>query len=262
MAKIDLDKYYTSKELAKHCIYVVENLGLDITEIIEPSAGNGAFSLQIPDCVAYDLEPEHDSIIKLDFLKLELPYKIGRLFIGNPPFGTRNTLSVGFYKKCVSMGDYIAFILPISQFDNNQQMFEFDLIHSETLPLIEYSGVKLLCCFNIYKRPENVINQKAIDYKLNDVFVGEYRRGGTYKIPTTFDFAMNTYGASIGKEVSKIGTFCQENYVIIKNENYRERILEVMKNTDWKNLYPFISSPKIQTWKIYKYLKECIKELN
>lgn len=33
---------------------------------------------------------------------------------------------------------------------------------------------------------------------------------------------MNTYGASIGKEVKEIGTFCQENYVIIKNKNMNE----------------------------------------
>jgi len=262
MAKINLDKYYTSKELAKHCIDVVTGLGLEITETIEPSAGNGSFSLQIPNCIAYDLEPEHESIIKQDFLKLELPYKSGRLFIGNPPFGTRNTLSVGFYKQATKMGDYIAFILPVSQYKNNQQMYEFDLIHSEVLPLIEYSGIELLCCFNVYKRPENGINTKATDYKLSDVFVGEYRRGGTYKIPETFDFAMNTYGASIGKEVTEIGTFCQENYVIIKNEAHREMILDVMRKTDWKNLYPFISSPKIQTWKIYKYLKEQIPDLN
>ena len=108
MAKINLDKYYTSNELAKHCIDVVDELGLEITETIEPSAGNGSFSLQIPNCIAYDLEPEHESIIKQNFLELNLPYKYGRLFIGNPPFGTRNTLSVGFYKQCCKMGDYIA----------------------------------------------------------------------------------------------------------------------------------------------------------
>jgi hypothetical protein len=262
MTRINLDKYHTPKELAKHCIDVVNGLGLEITETIEPSAGNGSFSLQIPNCIAYDLEPEHESIIKQDFLKLELPYKKGRLFIGNPPFGTRNTLSVRFYKQATKMGDYIGFILPVSQYNNNQQMYEFDLIHSEVLPLIEYSGVKLLCCFSVFRRPKNGINTKAIDYKLNDVFVGEYRRGGSYKKPDTFDFAMCTYGSSVGKKIEELGTFCQENYVIVKNEIFKKKILDVMENTDWKNLYPYISSPKIQTWKIYKYLKEQIPELN
>ena len=105
------------------------------------------------------------------------------------------------------------------------------------------------------------LNKTKIDYKLSDVLVSEYRRGGTYKIPKYFDFAMNTYGASLGKEVFEIGTFCQENYVIINNEKYRSRILKVMRETDWKNLYPYISTPKIQTWKIYKHLKQQIPEL-
>lgn len=263
MGKINLDKYYTPKDLAKYCINKLYSFNFELTEIIEPSAGNGSFSLQIPNCVAFDLEPEHESIIKQNFLELKLPYKTGRLIIGNPPFGDRNSLSVKFYKHAVKMGDYIAFILPVSQYNNNQQMYEFDLIHTEILPLIEFSGVKLLCCFNIFKRPENgLLHTKPIDYKLKDVFVGEYRRGGTYKKPDKFDFAMNTYGASLGKEVLEIGTFCQENYVIVNNDKFKDDILNIMKNTDWKKLYPFISSPKIQTWKIYKYLKEQIPELN
>ena len=256
--KIDLDKYYTDKNIVDKCLKIINDLDLDITEIIEPSAGNGAFSLQIPNCIAYDIEPEHESIIKQDFLQLNLPYKKGRAIIGNPPFGTRNTLSVKFYKKSILLGDYIGFILPISQYKNNQQMYEFDLIHSEELPLIEYSGKKLLTCFNIYKRPNKGINKTKVNYKLNDVFISEYRRGGTYKIPKIFDFAMNTYGASIGKEVKNVGTYCQENYLVIKNEKDRGDILNLMRNTDWKNLYPYISTPKIQTWKIYKYIKENI----
>ena len=261
MAKINLDKYYTSKELAKHCIDVVNGLGLNISETIEPSAGDGSFSLQIPNCIAYDLEPEHESIIQQDFLKLELPYKKGRLFIGNPPFGTRNTLSVAFYKQATKMGDYIAFILPVSQYNNNQQMYEFDLIHSEMLPITEYSGVKLQCCFNIYTRPKNGLNKAPIDYTLKDVTVLEYRRGGTYPKPKNYDFGMCAWG-NIGKETKYVGEYAQENYIVINNETYREQVLELMKTTDWKNLYPCISSPKIQTWKIYKYLKEQIPELN
>lgn len=261
MAKINLDKYYTPIDIAKHCIDVVNGLHLDITEVIEPSAGNGSFSLQIPNCIAYDIEPEHEGIIKQDFLKLKLPYKQGRLFIGNPPFGISNRLSVLFYKHACKMGDYIAFIQPISQLDNNIQMYYFDLIHSEPLPLIQFSGKKLSCCFNVYKRPENGRNEKPISYKLKDVFVGEYGRGGTYKKPIYFDFAMNTFGANIGKEVTEIGTYCQESYLIIKNKEHREKILHLMRNTDWKSICPSISALKIQNWRIYKYLKQQIPEL-
>ena len=86
MAKIELDKYYTPTDLAKYCIdKTFEVIGEEnITDIIEPSAGNGSFS-NLLECVAYDIEPEHESIIKQDYLELKLEYRKGRLVIGNPP---------------------------------------------------------------------------------------------------------------------------------------------------------------------------------
>ena len=263
MAKINLDKYYTSKDLAKHCIDVVNGLGLEITETIEPSAGNGSFSLQIPNCIAYDLEPEHESIIRQDFLKLDLPYKKGRLFIGNPPFGRGNSLSMAFYKKCVKIGDYIAFILPISQYNNNIQLFDFDLIHSEVLPLIEYSGVKLQCCFNVYKRPENGLNKKPLT-KVKGIKIIEYRRDGReINIPKKFDFCMGTFGAGcVGKKPEKVGSFALECYFYIDHK-LKDEIINVLENTDWKTISKGISGTyRLPQWKIYKYLKEQIPELN
>ena len=133
--KLHLDKYYTPKELAKYCINkTYEMIGKEnITEIIEPSAGSGSFSLQIPNCIAYDIEPEHNTIIKQDFLELKLDYKKGRLLIGNPPFGDRMNLATKFMKKGFQIADYIAFILPISQKNNNYKFYEFNLIYSEDL---------------------------------------------------------------------------------------------------------------------------------
>src|SRR5574344_1113310 len=136
MAKIELDKYYTSPELAKYCVDKTKEIigNENITEYIEPSAGSGVFLdyLDKP-YLAYDIEPEDNRIVKQDYLNLDIKYRKGRCVIGNPPFGTRNTLSVRFYKKAVMISDYISFILPISQLNNNQQMYEFDLIYSKYL---------------------------------------------------------------------------------------------------------------------------------
>ena len=170
MAKIHLDKYYTDVNLARYCIEKTkEIIGEDnITEYLEPSAGNGSFSLQINNCVAYDLEPEHESIIKQNFLGLDLPYKKGRAVIGNPPFGDRMKLAKDFFKKSTSLSDYICFILPISQLNNSQSLFEFDLIYSEDLGVKKYSNVNLHCCFNIYKRPTDGLNKRK-NLKLKDI---------------------------------------------------------------------------------------------
>ena len=73
MAKIELDKYYTPKEIARHCYEkVIEILGREnIIEIIEPSAGSGVFLDLDKSIIGYDIEPEDDRIIKQDYLLLD-----------------------------------------------------------------------------------------------------------------------------------------------------------------------------------------------
>ena len=75
------------------------------------------------DSLAIDIEPEHESIQKQDYLIWDLKYLKNRLIIGNPPFGARLNMAQKFYKKSVQLGDYIAFILPISQLNNNNTMY-------------------------------------------------------------------------------------------------------------------------------------------
>ncbi len=112
MAKIDLDKFYTKTAIAKQCIALVKDID-DYDTIIEPSAGSGAFSNILPTCVAYDIEPENDSIIKQDFFDLEHVAGERILFIGNPPFGIRSSLAKQFIRKSMALNaSTIAFILP------------------------------------------------------------------------------------------------------------------------------------------------------
>ena len=265
MAKIEHDKYYTPNDLAEYCVNKAKEIigEENISEYLEPSAGEGVFLNYLPEnTLAYDLYPESDKIIKQDYLELELSYKKGRCIIGNPPFGKNNTLSVKFYKKSVELGDYIAFILPISQYNNNQQMYEFDLIYSEDLGIKEYSGEPIWCCFNIYKKPLNGINKTKKNYELEDITVIEYRRGGKSKTPENYDFGMCTWGnGSCGKQIEYVGQYSQEHYIIINNDNLRDKILDVCYSTDWRNLYPSVSSAKLQTWKIYKHFKDMIPNI-
>lgn len=153
--KINNDKYYTPIEVANYCWNkVIEKIGSEnISDIIEPSCGDGAFfhySLK-PD-FGFDIEPEYkgDNIFKQDYLILDMPYKKNRLIISNPPYGNRMNLAQKFFKKSIQIGDYIAFILPISQLNNTQSLYEFDLIYSEDLGEQIYTDRKLHCCFNIY----------------------------------------------------------------------------------------------------------------
>jgi len=69
---IQSDKYYTPVNVAEQLIKTTRRVlsKHGITETIEPSAGNGSFSLHLRKCKAYDIEPEHPSIIRQDFLTL------------------------------------------------------------------------------------------------------------------------------------------------------------------------------------------------
>lgn len=113
--KINFDKFYTKKEIAKACLDCINVSEFDF--ILEPSAGNGAFLKQIEhsNVVGIDLEPECDSILQMDFFNYEIDNLYANvLVIGNPPFGKRNKLSVAFIKHATSFLNVktVAFILP------------------------------------------------------------------------------------------------------------------------------------------------------
>ena len=261
MAKIELDKYYTPVNLAKYCIdKTFEIIGKEnITDIIEPSAGNGSFSNQL-ECVAYDIEPEHKSIIEQDYLKLELEYKKGRLIIGNPPYGRCMNLAQKFYKKSIQIGDYIAFILPISCLNNTQSLFEFDLIYSEDLGEHNYSNRQLHCCFNIYKRPINGLNkQKRI--KLKDVKIIR-QDSKQYNEIIDYDIRMCYWGnGSAGKILKDNEHYAAEYKIIILNDDIREDVIRVLNEVNWFDELNKIAMLKIQQFHIYNLLKREIPNI-
>tara|TARA_R110002012_G_C11477000_1_gene594612 strand:+ start:66 stop:824 length:759 start_codon:yes stop_codon:yes gene_type:complete len=247
---IELDKFYTPKETAKKCIDIFWNTFFDVTEIIEPSAGSGSFSLQIPNCIAYDLEPEHESIIKQDFLKLDLPYKQGRAFIGNPPFGYTNNLSRSFYKHACKMADMIAFILPIGLLNNTDSLYEFDLVKSFDLGIIEYSGYKVHCCFNLYHRPKNGKLNKKPNYKLNwiDISRDDEKRYKNFD----YDFAICRRG-NIGKLRTK-NLQSSTHKIKVLDRTKIDFVKNTILNFDWLNNKPFCSTPYItknDIWKLF-----------
>lgn len=266
MAKIPLDKYYTPDNLAKYCIEKTkEIIGTDnITEFLEPSAGSGVFLKYLDKpYLAYDISPEGKNIEQADYLKLDLEYKKGRCVIGNPPYGTRNTLSVKFFKKSIQLGDYIAFILPSSQYNNNNQMYEFDLIYSKLIDNKDFVDLdkRISLTFNIYKRPQNNIFNKKPTYKLKNVLIKEARKGSKNSVTSDYDIGICSFGWSVGKEPEYVGQYANEFYFYIKNE-FKEQIVTLIKNTNWREVAKNMTGvEKINQWQAYKYIKEQIPEI-
>ncbi len=171
-----IDKYYTKDDIVIQCITMLKNniniLNSDL--IIEPSAGNGAFISHIKNISDnykfYDIEPEHDEIIKQDFLELDLNLNlIDKNFqkntnihiIGNPPFGRQSSIAIKFIKKCCLFANSISFILPKSfKKDSMKKYFNiyYHLIYEFDLPeksfLVNKEEYTVPCIFQIYQRKE------------------------------------------------------------------------------------------------------------
>jgi len=260
--KIQLDKYYTPQITAKYCINKTYQIigETNISEVIEPSAGDGSFSLQIPTtCWAYDIEPGHKSILKQDYLTLDVDYLYGRLVIGNPPFGEKMNLAQKFFKRSTEIGDYIAFILPISQLWNTNSLYEFDLIHSEDLGKIKYSDRTIHCCFNIFKRPENGLNKKPKN-KLKSITITR-QDSKDYDMITDFDVRMCYWGnGSAGKLLNHNEKYSAE-YKIKVTDEFRESVIELLKTINWFDELNCVAMLKIQQFHIINVLKKYIPHI-
>lgn len=123
-----LEKFYTNKQTVNECIKQFNlvmkdyNFSKENDVIIEPSAGNGAFiegcNRICNNCLFYDIEPEHNDIVKQDYLAFDysdIQQKYNNIhIIGNPPFGRQSSLAIKFIRYSALFCNSISFILPKS----------------------------------------------------------------------------------------------------------------------------------------------------
>ncbi|MBP3750251.1 MAG: hypothetical protein ILA44_02050 [Prevotella sp.] len=242
----------------------------NITDVIEPSCGAGAFIMTAP-CpisLAIDLEPEldelvdttnnnndkkmygvevkntsltpskislgHTKVAKHDFLTYPLTYQKGSLIVGNPPYGSRMNMALKFYNRATELGDYIAFILPISQLNNTSSMYRFMLLYSEDLGLRNYSGKLLHCCLNIYKRrDEGGYNRKPKPVKVSGVSI---YRAGDPMFSAEADIIIRMRGAYTGQILSKSNHTKSAYHIKVDNPELKERVLNVLQSFDWSSV--------------------------
>ena len=260
--KIDNDAYYTPIDLANELWDKTVELigGKNITYVVEPSCGNGAF-LQHPKYrvnFAVDIATEcygmADTFVHGDFLIMDFPYHKGLLVIGNPPFGSRMNLAQKFFKHSVTFADYIAFVLPISQLNNTQSLYKFDLIHSEDLGMRDYSGRKLHCCFNVYRRPEHGLNKKPT---IGNPLVKIYRDCRKGFEDADYDVCMCYWGnGSAGKILSEGEHYSGEYKIKVFDESRKQEIIDFIKSYPWMEKFQGVAMRKIQQFHIHQILAE------
>lgn len=228
-----LDKFYTKPEVASG--YILKADSQDFTTIIEPSAGSGAFSNQIPNCIALDLEPEGVGIIQQDWFDFSYVKKEGEkvLVIGNPPFGQQNSLAVRFINHAAKFADRIAFILPISFMKASVQAridLNMHLTHEEELPKDSFTfndeSYDVKCVFQIWDRKDTKREkQDKTDLNTNNLF-------DFVKKDASPDAAIQRVGGNAGKATSSYdGKSMASNYFIrFKNQKDRDNLKAVIES--------------------------------
>lgn len=152
-----MDKYYTKPDIVDLCLSYIDVDSYD--NVIEPSAGDGAFSTKI-NCTAFDIHPNHQDIIQQDYLEYKHIMKGTTLVIGNPPFGRNNSMSLAFIKHSI-FSDCIAFILPKSfkkQSLQDKVPIYFHLIKEIDIPpdsfIYNNKSYNVPCVFQIWEKQD------------------------------------------------------------------------------------------------------------
>lgn len=234
--KHELDKFYTTHDVALYCISLVENIK-EYDLIIEPSAGSGAFSKNIEQCIAYDIEPEHESIIKQDWFKVDKTQFDNKkvLVIGNPPFGTNGNIALNFIKES-SFADGIAFILPKSfkkESVKNRIPLNFALKIEQDLPSNSFTlngnTYNVPCVFQYWIKsdtPRTIIKGSVKSDIIE--FVDKDKA----------DFRIQRVGGNAGKASKDINKSISSNYFVKNISNIDTDILITMINN---HIFPTIN---------------------
>ena len=234
-----IDKYYTKLNVVEECIKLIKK-HINILKddlIIEPSAGNGSFIENIKllsnNYKFYDLKPEHDEVLKQDFLKLnfmDLKEKFNNIhIIGNPPFGRQASIAIKFIKKCCLISNTISFILPKSfKKDSMKKSFEkhyhliceVDLLENSFL--VNDIETDVPCIFQIWEYKKEIRNEIYKQIPLNFKFV---------KKDENPDISFRRVGVNAGTIMKKIDDKSFQSHYFIKFTNNKtiDENIEILK---------------------------------
>ena len=230
--KYENNKYYTPEWLIKHIITKIkENIKDEITEIIEPSAGDGRFYPFLKqlneNILMYDIEPDNEMVVKQDFFELDIPYKKGRIVVGNPPFGLSGNLYKKFIIKSTQIADYVVFILPSTQYDRNYSFKNrCSLIYSENLKNTNFDTIEgkhnVNVCLNIYSTKDNDIQKYDYSFMDEDILFYSVRKDSLKLQNKKVDYYIDAWGFYQGKLHYEFERIYMVG-ILIKNESLRSR---------------------------------------
>jgi len=193
------DQYYTQEEVAR-ALYaeVVRRYDSDLFQMLEPSAGDGAFFRLMPSgSLGIDIDPKCPGITQADFLERRVESGRRVATIGNPPFGKNASMAVDFFNHAATMSDVIAFVLPRTfrkrQLQNRLRR-NFHLVHEQNVPADAFRFMgkpyNVPAVFQIWERRDSERALHVTDTSHKDF---------AFTTPGKADFAIQRVGANAGR---------------------------------------------------------------
>lgn len=249
-----LDKFYTIPSVAKECLRILGTFFPwdSWDRIIEPSAGNGNFFLQIPSDkkIGMDIAPEHSTIQTQNFFEFSLPSTFPSLFscpkvlvVGNPPFGRVSSLALKFFNHAAKFSTVIAFVLPrtfrrISL--QNKMDPSFHCIHDSDIPLEPCAfdpPMRAKCCFQIWEKrsyPRDQITLSTTHHDWTFLPYGPFDKDGQPTPPSNADFAIRAYGGACGEiRTDALDTLRPKSWHWIKSNIDKDTLIERFSSLDY-----------------------------
>ena len=232
MGKLNkLDKFYTKPKVVIDLLKILDLK--KYSKVIECSAGNGSFSLNMnhSNIIALDLEPEHKSIIKMNWFDFKDDLS-NSIVVSNPPFGINNKLSKEFIKHAIKLNSRcIAFILPDVYNKPTLQSIipkEYKITHIVKLPknsfTVDGEDYDIPCSFFVFDKDGDIdLRFEPSKYKTDD-----------FEIITKKEADVNCFfilGASPNttKEVYEINGN-NRGYIIKPKNKTKNELINIFKN--------------------------------
>lgn len=265
---INKEQFFTQHETAERLSNWIKSQSwfADVTEIIEPSAGDGVWLKYLPVTQAYDLEPKAEGVVQADYLKTQIPYVKKSLIVGNPPFGRMAKLAMDFMKKGCMEADYIAFILPASfgkESLKRRLPKKFHLLYQEDLLeetfRFERDGRKVSVVFQVWERREEDRQDLQMKDSCGDfcfIKVKSPSSGPAAPAPDNADIAICTHGSGYGKiHLSNHSDLNSRTHRFIKSNIESEKLAQRLGSIVWEDVAKYtVGAPCLSTKEIvYAY---------
>lgn len=258
MTRIENDAFFTPDNVALACVedFYNELPQYRNHEIVEPSAGGGAFLRAFEklglNYKAYDLNPQADNIVQTDYLTTDMDLT-GKVVLGNPPYGVQNKLSKAFIKRSFEQGaEAVGFLLfgGILSYKHLKSIgykveyfkrFEFvNFVDKDGEVVLKSKGL-FNAVFVVWSKEElQPITKTLVEYGKPDDFDFFVNYGGIFK---KSGFVVKVYVRPNGSKVSKNCWIISSDpkrvsYIFKVYDGFEKHMYESIKWTTINRVFP------------------------